>query len=67
MTELKITFRSNGEKTYVVEQKSSLIGVDMIDKENGGFVLLTDAIPRQPLLIIMREVVTIEVTERDWL
>ncbi len=67
MTELKITFRSNGEKTYVVEQKSSLIGVDMIDKENGGFVLLTDAITRQPLLINMREVVTIEFTERDWL
>ena len=67
MTELKITFRTNGEKTYVVEQKSSLIGVDMIDRENGGFVFLTDAVTRQPLLINMREVVTIEFTERDWL
>lgn len=63
MVEIRITFRSNGEKTYVVEQNSS----DMLDKENGGFILLTDAVTKQPLLINMREVVTIEFSEREWL
>ncbi len=68
MTEIKITFRTNGEKTYVVDQQSSMLGFEMADKKKGDFFLLSDASSKQPVLINMGEVVTIEFSEvsREW-